>query len=199
MTGRSECLAGSRGRSAGAQFENGEETVVANGVYVAVRDGHVLLRGGGGGARRWAHDATGVVNLRAVEAEGNGDLTAWSNVFSADGRTSVAEPRRLHLTVKRAIVAFVIKVEDSLRRASGWRERGADLDSGGETSEGLACGRALGEADDGVGEVGDAVVRVDGWEIAGETGGDRRRNGGEKEFLVLGGLNVGIRADGLGT
>jgi len=63
MTGRSECLAGSRGRSAGAQFENGEETVVANGVYVAVRDGHVLLRGGGGGARRWAHDATGVVNL----------------------------------------------------------------------------------------------------------------------------------------
>jgi hypothetical protein len=161
-----------------AQFENGEETVVANDVDVAVREGHIPLRGGGRGARRWAHGAIGVVDLRAVEAEGNGDLATWSNVVSADGRASVAESRRLHLTVKRAIVTFVIKVEDSLGCASGWRERGTDPDSGGEASEGLACGRAVGEADDGVGEVGDAVVRVGGWEIAGETGGDWRRNGG---------------------
>ena len=63
MAGHSECLARSRGRAVGAQFENGEETVVANDLYVAVREGHVPLRGGGGGARRWAYDATGVVNL----------------------------------------------------------------------------------------------------------------------------------------
>ena len=181
MAGRSERLAGSRGRAVGAQLENGKETVVANDVYVAVREGHVPLRGGGGGARRWAQDATGVVNLRAAEAEGNGDLAAWSNVFSVDGRTSDAESRCLHLTVKRAIV------EDSLRRASGWRERGACPGSGREASEGLACGRAVGEAGEGVGEVGDAVVRVDGWEITGETGGDWHKNGREVEFLVLGG------------
>ena len=81
----------------------------------------------------------------------------------------------------------------------GGRERGADSDSGREASEELACGRVVGEAGDGVGEVGDAVVRVDGWEIAGETGGDRRRNGGEEESLVLGGLHMGVRADGLRT
>ena len=113
------CAGGSRGRAVRAQFENGEETVVANDVDVAVREGHVPLRGGGRGARRWAHDATGVVNLRAVEAEGNNDLAARGNVFSADGRTSVAESRRLNLTVKRVTVVFVIKVEDALRRASG--------------------------------------------------------------------------------
>ena len=60
---RSECASGSRGRAVGAQFENGEETVVSNDVHVAVREGHVPLWGGGRGARRWAHDATGVVNL----------------------------------------------------------------------------------------------------------------------------------------
>ena len=112
MAKRSECLAGSRGRAVGAQFENGEETVVANDVYVAVRGGHAPLRGGRGGARRWAHDATGVGNFCAVEAGGNGDLAARS-------KPSVAEPRCLHLTVKRATVVFIIKVEDALRRASG--------------------------------------------------------------------------------
>ena len=61
--GRSERLAGSRGRAVGAQLENGEETVVANDVDVAVREGHVPLWGGGGGGRRRAHDAAGVVDL----------------------------------------------------------------------------------------------------------------------------------------
>ena len=80
----------------------------------------------------------------------------------------------------------------------GWRER-AGTDPGRKASEGPACGRAVGEAGDGIGEVGDAVVGVDGREVAGEAGGDRRRNGGEEELLVLGGLHVGIRADGLGA
>ena len=134
-----------------AQFENGEETVVANDVDVAVREGHIPLRGGGRGARRWAHGAIGVVDLRAVEAGGNGDLAAQGNVFSADGRTSAAEPRRLHLTVKRATVVFVTKVEDALRRTSGGRERGAGPGSGREASGGLACGRVVGETSDGAG------------------------------------------------
>ena len=58
----------------GAQLENGEETVVANDVDVAVREGHVPLWGGGGGGRRWAHGAAGVVDLRAVEVEAEGDF-----------------------------------------------------------------------------------------------------------------------------
>ena len=176
----------------GAQLENGEETVVANDVHVAVREGHVPLRGGGGGGRRRAHDATGVGTSEPLRRKvaATSPPGAWSNVFSADGRTSVAESRCLHLTVKRVIIVFVIKVEDLPRRASGWRERGAGSDSGREASEGPACGRAVGEAGDGIGEVGDAVVGVDGWEIAGETGGDWRRNGGEEEFLVLGGFHV---------
>ena len=90
-----------------------------NEVDVAARQGHVPLRGSGRGARHWAHNATGIVNLRAVEAEGNGDLAARSNVSSAaDGRTSVAESRRLYLTVKSATVIVVIKVDDALGRAS---------------------------------------------------------------------------------
>ena len=85
MAGRLECAGWSRGRAAGAKLEEGEETVVANDVDVAVREGHVPLRGSGRGVRRWLHDAAGVVNFRAVEAEENGDFDAWGNVFSADG------------------------------------------------------------------------------------------------------------------
>ena len=44
MAGRSERLAGSRGRAVGAQLENGEETVVANDVHVAVGEGRLVLR-----------------------------------------------------------------------------------------------------------------------------------------------------------
>ena len=80
----------------------------------------------------------------------------------------------------------------------GWRER-SSTDLGRKASKGPACGRAVGEAGDGIGEVGNAVVGVDGGEVAGETGRDRRRNGGEEKLLVLGGLHVGIRADGLGA
>ena len=75
------------------KLKDGEDAVVANDVHVAVRKGYVPLRGGGGGGgRRWAHDAAGVVHLRAVETEGDGDLVACSNVFIADEGASVAEP-----------------------------------------------------------------------------------------------------------
>ena len=92
MAGRSECLASSRGRAMGAKLKDGEDAVVANDVHVAVRKGYVPLRGGGGGVRRWADDTAGVVHLRAVETEGDGDLVACSNVFIADEGASVAEP-----------------------------------------------------------------------------------------------------------
>jgi hypothetical protein len=182
----------------GAQLENGEETVVTNDVHVAVRERHVPLWVGGGGGRRRAQDATGVVYLRAVEAERDGDVNGRSNVFSADGRTSVAEARRFYLTVERVIVIFVIEVQSLLSRVPGWRERGG-TGSGRKASEGPACGKAVGEAGDGIGEVSDAVVSVDGGKVAGEAGGDWRGNGREEELLVLGGLHVGIRADGLGA
>ena len=43
MAGHSKCLARSRGRAVGAQLKNGEETVVANDVHVAVRERHIPL------------------------------------------------------------------------------------------------------------------------------------------------------------
>ena len=63
MAGHSECLARSGGGAVGAQLKNGEDTVVTNDVHVAVRERHIPLRVGGGGGRRRAQDATGVVYL----------------------------------------------------------------------------------------------------------------------------------------
>ena len=63
MAGHSECLARSGGGAVGAQLKNGEETVVTNDVHVAVRERHIPLWVGGGGGRRRAQDATGVVYL----------------------------------------------------------------------------------------------------------------------------------------
>jgi hypothetical protein len=111
--------------------------------------------------------------------------------------TSVAETRCLDLTVKRVIVVFVIKVEDLPRRVSGRCGRRAGPGSGMEAGEGPAHGGPVGEAGDCIGEVCDAVVGVNGREVAGETGGDWCGDGGEKEFLVLSGLHVSIGADGL--
>ena len=109
---------------------------MASDVDVAVRESHVPLRSSGRGARRWAHDAAGVVNFRAVdEAEGNGDfgLRRVEQFFYADGRTSAAEPRRLYLTAQSTTVVIgviKVKIKDAMSRALAGRERGADPAAG---------------------------------------------------------------------
>ena len=117
-------------------------------------------------------------------------------------RTSVAEPGRLYLTAKSATAVLgVVKVKDTMIRVSAGRERGGGPTTIGEASEGLARRRGIREAGDGVGEVGDAVVRVDGREVAGEAGQviGAEIYGGAEESLVFSGLHVGVGADRLRT
>ena len=165
-----------------AELNDGEEPVVSCSMDIAVGKRDVELRIAGRGGGCWPQDVAGVVDLGSIEPEGDGDRSAGNKVLVADRRARVAETGRLNLAFE-LVYAFIVEGESTLGCVS--RKRGRRGSAVGEVGQGGAGSWVTGDPGNGVGQVSDAGVGVDGWEVAGEARGNRCANGRHQQPLVV--------------
>ena len=161
---------GSGAGGEGTELNDGEEPIMLRSIDVAVRKRDGVLRNAGRGGGGWPQDVAGVVDLDSVEPEGDGDRSAGNEILVADKRARVAEAGRLNLALE-LVNTFVVEGESTIGCIS--RERGRRGSAVGEVGQGGAGGWVPSDPGNGIGQVSDAGVGVDGWEIAGEARGDR--------------------------
>ena len=173
---------GSGAGGEGTELNDGEEPIMLRSIDVAVRKRDVVLRNAGRGGGGWPQDVAGVVDLDSVEPEGDSDRSAGNEILVADKRARVAEAGRLNLALEFVNV-FVVEGESTIGCIS--RERGRRGSAVGEVGQGGAGGWVPGDPGNGIGQVSDAGVGVDGWEIAGEARGDRCADSRQQQPLVV--------------
>ena len=178
------------------ELNDGEEPAMPRSVDIAVRKRDVVLCIAGRGGGDWPQDVAGVVDLDSIEPEGDSDRCAGNEVLVTDRRARVAEAGRLNLALELAYV-FVIEGESTLGRVS--RKRGRRGSAVGEVGQGGAGDRVTGDPGNGIGQVSDAGVGVDGWEIAGEARGDRCAYSRHQQPLIVRRLHVRVSTDRLRT